>query len=160
MGAAQPIQMVAPLRAADLPEFLFETGLHAHADYVERCHLPLPSVTAKDCGGSDGSGYLLSTALRTSLTPMAPTKRDWSSNSATGAVCERCMASMTVFSEVPGRAQKTCGASSGSFSMSSQEIQTEGCPWRSAATTSPCSSILKRVVCRRSSQSQPSPADS
>ena len=40
--------------------------------------------------------------------PIAPTKRDWSSNSATGAVCERCMASITVFSDVPGVAQKTC----------------------------------------------------
>ena len=63
----------------------------------------------------------LKTALNTSLMPMAPTKRDCSSNSATGAVCERCMASITVLSGVPGRAQNTCGASSGSFSTSSQD---------------------------------------
>ena len=30
--------------------------------------------------------YLLNTALSTSRTPIAPTKRDWSSKSATGAV--------------------------------------------------------------------------
>ena len=91
--------------------------------------------------------------------PMAPTKRDCSSNSATGEVCERCIASMTIFSDVPGRAQKTCGASSGSFSTSSQDTQTAGLPSRSAAATSPLASILKRVVLRRSSQTQSSPAD-
>lgn len=51
------------------------------------------------------SGWRRSTACSTSRTPMAPTKRSLSSNSATGAVSARCMASITVRRGVPGEAQ-------------------------------------------------------
>ena len=49
--------------------------------------------------------YRLSTAFSTSRTPIAPTKRDVSSKSATGAVCDWCMACITDLREVPGLAQ-------------------------------------------------------
>ena len=74
---------------------------------------------------------------------MAPTKRDCSSNSATGEVCERCMASITVFSDVPGLAQNALRGVIGRRSISSQDTHTAGRPSRSAPATSPSLSILK-----------------
>src|SRR5690606_41103819 len=90
--------------------------------------------------GHSTPDYLRNTALSTSLTPMAPTKRDWSSNNATGAVCERCMASITVLSIVPGVAQITCEPPSGCCSTSTHDTHSTGLPDRSAAVTKPFSS--------------------
>ena len=73
----------------------------------------------------------LNTACSTSRTPMAPAKVLSSLNSATGAVSARCMASITVLSEVPGVAQNTGWSFLPKvFSASAQETHDATAPFR------------------------------
>lgn len=95
--------------AKSLATFSECPAVHLHADdfwrfIVKGVILPyLPAARRQNEVGVQPQRR--TTALSTSRTPMEPTKRDASSNSATGAVCDWCIACMTVLSGVPARAQ-------------------------------------------------------